>query len=503
MDHMNTRSGILIFPLLGGLLLLLLPGLGQAKPPRLHYQFSDGETNVYAVEITVQGENGQEVTKGNVFIATTSASTNAAILNWHGDLRTENRNQFRPGMGFYGGQYMRGMNGFARGAELDINEFGQVLRNGGDYPLPVPLGELVAFIFEPLPPKVAGSLEIHDEALVLDAPLLTGPVESFASQSPFGPGAFFGGGPYGGYNPRNAPATLRVDRHVNWQVLSNTESGVTFRKTTSLRSLLQTGGDVRLSAQSEARLEFNLAAGRFDTIAGTGGFVSITETTSQQSKITFACHRLTGDALTAALAPPAPPVTVPLSDADIQKLLTDLKSDDDSTRRMAISRLSGATITTPPPELLSLLATMVTDSDMFNRMTAMNFLSQHATPDQVPVLLKVLDDSDMGIRQNAIKALARLRDPRAIGPLVGLVARGGSFTQDATSALISAGPDAEKAVLPLLNEKNVETRRQACVILQQIGTRDSLETLQKQMADPDQQLSQAAVEAVRAINARQ
>jgi len=500
---MHASLNIRVFPVLGCLLLLLLPGQGHAKPPRLHYSFSAGETNVYSVEITVQGENGQEITKGNVFIATTSVSTNAAVLNWHGDLRTENRNPFRQGMGFYTGQYMRGLNGFARGAELDINEFGQVLRNGGDYPLPVPLGELVAFIFEPLPPKATGALEIHDEALVLDAPLLTGPVESFASQSPFGPGPYFSGGPYGGYDPRNAPATLRVDRLVNWQVLSNTSAGVTFKKTTALHSLLQTGGDVRLNAQSDARLVFSLDAGRFDTIEGTAGFASVTETTSQQSKITFACHRLTGEALAVALAPPAPPVTAPLSEAAVQKLLADLKSDDDSTRRMAIARLNGANITNPPPELLNLLATMVSDSDMFSRMTAMNFLSRHATSEQVPVLIKVLADSDVGIRQNAIKALARLGDPRAIGPLVDLVARGGTFDQDATRALVSAGPDAEKAVRSLLNEKSVNTRRQACEILQQIGTRDSLESLQKQMADPDQQLSQAAVEAVRAINARQ
>ena len=293
-----------------------------------------------------------------------------------------------------------------------------------------------------------------------------------------------------------------MNRQVNWQAVSNTAEEVVFEKLTTLKSILQTGGDIRLTAQTDARLVFNLAAGRFDTIEGTAGLVSVTETTSRQSKIQFTCHRLTGDALTAALAPPAPPVTVPLSDENVQKLITDLKSDDDNTRRTAIMRLNGATITAPPAELLNLLAAMATDTDAFNRMSAMNFLGQHATQEQVPALLKLLNDSDMSIRQNAIKALTRLHDPRAIGPLVELVARGGNFNNDVTSALISAGPDAEKSVLPLLSEKNVETRRQACVILQQIGSRDSLDALQKQMADPDQQLSQAAVEAVRAINNR-
>jgi len=64
-------------------------------------------------------------------------------------------------------------------------------------------------------------------------------------------------------------------------------------------------------------------------------------------------------------------------------------------------------------------------------------------------------------------------------------------------------PGAEKAVLTLLNERNVETQRQACTILQQIGTSDSLAPLQKLMTDADTSVSQAAADAVRAITQRQ
>ena len=497
---MNSRSKLGVVPSLASLLLLLAPLASPAKPPLPHYQFTVGETNVYSLEVTVQGENGQEVTTGNVFIATTAVSSNAATLEWHTDLRTENRNPGRPGMGYYGGGFMRGPYGFPRGAQIDLDDHGQVLRNAGDYPLAVPLGELVAFIFPPLPTKSSGSLATKDTAFVLDAPQLTGPVASFASQSPYGGGPWFGG-----FNARNALATLTVERQVTWQELSNSPAFVAYNKSIQLQSRLHTGGEARLTAQAEARLVFNLAAGRFDTLEGTGGLVSLTETTSQKSQITFACRRLTGADLAAALTPPPPPVVAPLSDADVQKLIADLKSDDDNTRRSAMSRLSGATITAPPAELMDLLATKVSDSDSFNRMTALNFLSQHATADQVPVLVKVLNDSDMSIRQNAIKALTRLHDPRAIGPLVEVIARGGNFnniSSDAGNALISEGPAAESAVLSLLDEKNVDTRRQACVILQQIGTRASLPALQKQMPDPDQQLSQAAVDAVRAINNR-
>jgi HEAT repeat protein len=147
---------------------------------------------------------------------------------------------------------------------------------------------------------------------------------------------------------------------------------------------------------------------------------------------------------------------------------------------------------------------MATDSDTFVRMNAANFLGSYGTTNQVPVLLKLLKDSDWSSRQAAVKALSKLKDERAIQPLADLIARGGSmYGQDASSALMNFGAPAEKAVLELLNEKNADTQRQACNILQQIGTGESLDALQKLAGDSDQSLSQAAVDAIRTIKMRQ
>ena len=170
---------------------------------------------------------------------------------------------------------------------------------------------------------------------------------------------------------------------------------------------------------------------------------------------------------------------------------------------MALFRLSAATVDSPSPELMALVTAALTDSNIGARQPAMNFVAGHATKEQVPLLLKFLNDSDYGVRQNAIKALARLRDERAIQPLVDLVARSGSSDQDAVSTLTGFGSVAEKAVLTLFNERSTETRRQACAILQQIGTQASLEALQKQVGDSEQSVSQAASQAIQAITERQ
>jgi HEAT repeat protein len=77
------------------------------------------------------------------------------------------------------------------------------------------------------------------------------------------------------------------------------------------------------------------------------------------------------------------------------------------------------------------------------------------------------------------------------------------FLPDIAAALQSFGPAAEEDVAALLDERSIETRHQACLILKQIGTSSSLGALQKVIGDPNVQLNQAAAEAIRAIKQRQ
>ena len=107
--------------------------------------------------------------------------------------------------------------------------------------------------------------------------------------------------------------------------------------------------------------------------------------------------------------------------------------------------------------------------------------------------------------------MGRLKDPRAIEPLVNLLATGQSdqpyyrpaLESAAAEALLRLGGSAEPAVLALLKEKNVETRIQACNILKQIGTKKSLGTLKDQTLNPSKELSEAAAEACRSIQSRE
>jgi len=148
------------------------------------------------------------------------------------------------------------------------------------------------------------------------------------------------------------------------------------------------------------------------------------------------------------------------------------------------------------------MSSLCTDADPRTRQSAAVFLNTYGTTNEVPALLKLLKGTDWQVHQNAIRALGRLRDERAIEPLTDELARVPG-QQEAYSALVSIGSPAESAVLDLFKERNTDVRREACRILQQIGTSKSLEQLQSLVGDPDQSLSQPAMEAIRAIKQRE
>ena len=480
----------------------------SARDALLRYNFSAGQTNVFAVEISVRSETGSEVTTGNVILVTREATTNSARLSCRGNLKSEMKRTpprgpgFYPGYGFYPGGMMQNANPFPNDCEIELNDCGIELRDGGDDVLAVPLGKLVQSIFEPLPVK-SGDVKTTDTVTVLDDPFWLGPAESFMNVrqngQPISMNYFYMGG------QRTSLATLTVSRHASTRTKSSGADTVEWHKQTTLESLTLNGTEPRLAATSESDFVFDRKAGLITKIETQSDVSSQTETTSRKAKVIFKSHLLTGLELAAALAPPPPPAPPrKLSGTDLDKITGDLKSSDLETRRAAMRQLNGVDIEAPSGEFISLVAVMALDSDSFVRMTAANFLGGHATTNEVPVLLKLLKDSDWSSRQASAKALGKLKDERAIQPLSDLIARGGSmYGQDASSALIDIGAPAEKAVIALLNERNADTQRQACNILQQIGTDASLDPLQKLVGDSEQSTSQAAVDAIRAIKQRQ
>jgi len=122
-------------------------------------------------------------------------------------------------------------------------------------------------------------------------------------------------------------------------------------------------------------------------------------------------------------------------------------------------------------------------------------LSVWATRNDSQYLLNLLDDQDGGVRDNAMFALGKIKEERAISILVGRL--GDVFQREpASKALKEFGSIAEPAVRDQLKSKDSFVRGEACNILKVIGTPASHPILLDLCDDEDGGVAQAAREAL-------
>ena len=198
------------------------------------------------------------------------------------------------------------------------------------------------------------------------------------------------------------------------------------------------------------------------------------------------------DFLTDAEPPP------PNADA-VTKTLHHLKSADPNTRREAARKLKDTLPDERRAEVVKALEPLVNDADFFTRKFAVEALGVWGNKDAVPILLRAMQNKET--RGEAMKALGRLKDERAVEPIA---ARLEEFfdLHAAEEALKQMGPMAEKAVLARLNHHQWHTRIAVCRILKAIGTKQSIPALENAAAN-DFHISLQAKEAIQAIKARQ
>ncbi|HEV3439582.1 MAG TPA: HEAT repeat domain-containing protein, partial [Gemmata sp.] len=153
----------------------------------------------------------------------------------------------------------------------------------------------------------------------------------------------------------------------------------------------------------------------------------------------------------------------------VARALRDFKSKSPSRRASAVGALAHAQPDDRRAEVIQLLEPLLNDSDPFLRDPATEAFCVWAAKDEVPTLLKLLPGDQLGGQaKHAIKALVRLKDERAIGPIAGCVEN--FFTRnEARDALIAFGPVAEDQVLKLFNHKDHNVRSVACDIVKKIG----------------------------------
>jgi hypothetical protein len=173
-------------------------------------------------------------------------------------------------------------------------------------------------------------------------------------------------------------------------------------------------------------------------------------------------------------APPPPRIT---GDLEIDKALADVLNERDLSRRsFGANRLAELKPDAPGRDpavravVADKLANLAVSNSPFGPGEAVAALEVWATPKEVPALIQCFRK---GIRRDR-----------------------------AARALRTVGPAAEKAVLELVTDQDVGVRMDAVEILKDIGTEQSLPTLQRLAAGNDIFTKRHARDAVAAIKAR-
>jgi hypothetical protein len=483
----------------------------EIAPVLLRYTFSPGQTNAYSLQIEAQGETGREAVAGTFLVGSRAVATNLIGLSFRGQLRPKSPGHGlpMPPMGYRPGHLMS-LSALAYGPqnesrELVIDDRGEIVSQAGDQALPIPLGQLMASLIQPLPAEAAAAWETERDVFVLDEPLLQGPAAGFFnSQGGFG---------YGGYYPgRPAQAALAARQKIQIKVAEATPAAFTLQVSLNLHSRMLTGLEPRVSATGEGRIVLDRALGLPRQVEMECKTVAVTENLSRRSVLTLRWQLLEGAERDQALAPPPPPPPESsFSPEEVAKLQEKLGAEDLAERQAAARDLSGSRLAAPTPKLLSLMAALANDPDDTVRRAALAVLANHGTQEHVPLLIKALNDPDPTARAVAAKGLGRLKDPRAIKGLVDLLATGQTDQPQyrppretaAFEALARIGATAEPAVLALLKERNIDTRCQVCNLLKRIGTRKSLGPLKDLTLNSSKELSEAAAEACRSIQTRE
>jgi RNA polymerase sigma factor (sigma-70 family) len=167
-------------------------------------------------------------------------------------------------------------------------------------------------------------------------------------------------------------------------------------------------------------------------------------------------------------------------DDDFEAALGGLKDDNLSHRRKALQWFASADADHPRrAEAAREMGRLLKDGGPFDKQDASRALASWATKKEVPALIEVLQEERLpiGVKSSIMKALARLKDDRAISVLAEKLADPFE-NKEAIHGLIAIGQAAEEEVLKYLEHDSYQARVAACKVLKEIGTKKSVAPLQ-------------------------
>jgi HEAT repeat protein len=460
---------------------------------KLHYAWKQGQVYVYRVRIIGERGNDTENRTGDVTYKVKSTQLDEIQLAMTSKMKYEtfvvpHRYVLMPGrhVGF-----VSDANG-AKEVTIRIDPNGRLLESKGEAPLPYLLGDLSELVVEPLPPQEQATWTITGDPGVAVVSL----------QYPFWRFSMAG-------FREGVPAAEKTV----YTVLDASDKLITLSKHYEMSSAATLAGKPRIEATGDGKLKFDIQRGAF---ASLDFDIRVTVRDSNKTEETplHITYRLLSEQAIAEAAKEAQQAKQeaerlrkekarPLTDKELETALADLASDDAEQIANSAKLLAEKKPQSPNPKVARALESiMLSSENAGHRAEAARALINWSTSENVPSLMKALtSDQWSPVRANAIEALCKQSPKKAILPvaqqLTDPMTRGA-----ATKYLKAAGPDAETAVLPYLDDKDAWVRAEVCGILQMIGTKKSLPGLEKAVAEDNWMVNRPARAAAAAIKAR-
>jgi hypothetical protein len=185
-------------------------------------------------------------------------------------------------------------------------------------------------------------------------------------------------------------------------------------------------------------------------------------------------------------------------DALVEQTLLDLKADEPKRRFAAASWVEQRDLKAPRrAELAKAVEPLVTDREANIFGPAIRALRKLGTADNIPAFEEFLKSGIPYDRRDIYHFLGKTKDARAAALLVReLEARDGGVAREALKA---CGPAAEGVVCKLLQSDQRSARLTAVNVLQTIGTKASVPSLEKARKDKDRMVQEGAKKALRLI----
>jgi hypothetical protein len=453
----------------------------------LQYRFKAGETYIYTVSIVGEIGPTTETSKGQIQFTVKSADDSQLQLTPYVVLSTKsNAPASKPtGKGVGKGSFpkrppmMFAKTKVVNTRELFIDPYGKVLKFSGETSLPLLLGTAEQLVIEPLS-KGEKSWQ-RDRDLVI--------VDSSEAKTP-------------------------AKEVVKYEVASSAGSTIKIKKTYDLKTSPKGAEALRIQLTGTSDIVFDAEAGLIKSGEFKGAIAVTEKNVTGRIPVTVSYRLLTAEEVAAAKkeeetarikaaeAAKEAAAPKPIDDAELTRAVEDVKAGRVKGAHAADRLAKAIPVEGRRKNVVDVLTAAVKgQEDGSLRPAAAKALTTWATAQDVPTFIDLLNDKNVRVRKAAFDGLGELKDAKGAEAVAQkmseLAAR-----RDAFASLKAMGKVAEKPVLGLLNDRDWKVRAEACKLLGEIGTNESLAALKKAQADSNAFVAREAAKAVKTVEGR-